>query len=232
MESSEDEAPAPPASRRPARRRGAKAPSDLPAALQPCRLRRSPWAPVLKAGVRAVEVCCGAGELCAALNQRGVAAQGLDVSISPDHDLLGPELDREIRAGVVSGALKYLHFAIPCNTFSPARFPKLRTVRFPRGLANVKEKDRRVLQYANKLTDSLLALAVFAAERGCSISVENPYCSVLWSYDGMLRLMDMNAHVNAVDYCMFGTPYKKPTKFLSVNLALPSINVRCSGLIP
>ena len=188
---------------------------------------------MILAGVHAVEVCCGESMLTSELCKRGIPTQGLDVRISPSHDVLRPQLDAEIRAGILRGDIRYMHVAVPCNTFSPARYPKLRSVECPRGLAwGVSEKDFGILEYANRLTDALLALAIFGAEHGCKITVENPYCSSLWSYDGMLQLMDHQpVFMNAVDYCMLGTPYKKPTKFLSVNLALPSINIRCSGAL-
>ena len=181
-------------------------------------------------GVRALEVCSGESKLTSELCRRGVQAQGLDVRISLSHDVLLPQLGAEIRAGIVRGDIRYVHIAVPCNTFSPARYPKLRSTEYPRGLEEVSVKDSGILEYANRLTDELLALAIFGADHGCRISVENPYCSTLWSYDRVLQLMDRQpVFMNAVDYCMMGMPYKKPTKFLSVNLQLPSINVRCDG---
>jgi len=59
-------------------------------------------------------------------------------------------------------------------------------------------------------------------------TIENPYASVLWAYNGFQQLIANHAaDLNSVDYCMFGRAYKKPTKIVSFNLPMPSTNLRC-----
>jgi hypothetical protein len=80
-------------------------------------------------------------------------------------------------------------------------------------------KNLVVVNYANALTDAMLDLAGFAVARGCLVTIENPNNS------SNQAVVD----VNVVDYCVYGEEYKKPTKIISVNLPLPSVNRRCPG---
>ena len=62
------------------------------------------------------------------------------------------------------------------------------------------------------------------------MALESPYNSILRHCDKFLDLCYIPVvHINVVDYCMLGKPYKKPANKVSVNLLLPRISIRCVG---
>ena len=214
------------------RGRGARAPPDLPAVFMPAQRLPTPWAPLIPGNVQGVEMCSGLrAPLSQALSDRGVPCFPLDFQKNSLHDLLLAPLDAELRVGVAAGQIRYLHLAVPCNTFSAARFPKVRSKQWPRGVPQLSPKNLAVVKYANALTDAMLDLAGFAVAHGCLVSIENPNSSSLWTYPAMVAFFGDQAvvDVNVVDYCEYGEVYKKPTKIISVNLPLPSVNRRCRG---
>ena len=212
--------------------RAARSPPDLPGVFLSAPQLPATWAPLIGANIKAVEACSGLrAPLSAALCDRGVPCLPLDIQKNRAHDLLLAPLNAELRGAIAAGQVRYLHLAVPCNTFSAARFPKVRSQQWPRGVPHLSPKNLTVVKYANTLTDAMLDLAGFASSNGCLVTIENPNNSSLWSYPAMLTFFeDQRAvDVNVVDYCVYGEVYKKPTKFISVNLPLPSVNGRCPG---
>ena len=51
-----------------------------------------------------------------------------------DHDFTQDACVTAIMATIKHYDIKYVHFAIPCNTYSVARYPKLRTKYEPLGI--------------------------------------------------------------------------------------------------
>ena len=184
----------------------------------------------IPAATAALELCCGEAGLTAALNAVGVSAIGLDVKIHETHDIMNPGTEEIIVEALRRGAVRFLHLGVPCNTHSPARYPKLRSRACPRGLPNLLGKDATVVAYSNALTDKLFRLGRVALENGAAVTVENPRSSSLWLYDELLHLQDDYASdVYDLHMCGFGQPYLKPTRILAFGVALPSLNRRCSG---
>ena len=62
--------------------------------------------------------------LSQALKDAGIPCNEYDLTISPHHDMSSIRIATKLM-GEVRGA-RYAHFAPPCNSFSMARFPKLR----------------------------------------------------------------------------------------------------------
>ena len=184
----------------------------------------------IPASTTALELCCGEAGLTAALNAAGVSAMGLDVKIHETHDIMNPGTEKIIADALRRGSVRFMHLGVPCNTHSPARYPKLRSRACPRGLPNLSGKDADVVAYSNKLTDKLFRLGRIALEHGAAISIENPRASSLWEYDELLSLQDDYASdVCDLHMCMFGQPYLKPTRILAFGVSLLSLNRRCSG---
>ena len=78
--------------------------------------------------VHALELFCGCGQLTTAINAfAGMRCWGKDIKCSPGHDIMREGEYKLICEAIDSNFLRYLHLAPPCNTFSMARYPKLRT---------------------------------------------------------------------------------------------------------
>ena len=182
----------------------------------------------------ALELCCGEGGLTKALNAAGICAVGLDVKIHESHDIMNSGTRQIILDAFRGGKIQYVHLGIPCNTHSPARYPKLRSKLCPRGLTGLADRDANILQYANDLTDNLIHLGRQALEQGAVISIENPRASTLWSYDLLLSLeADYDSDVHDLHMWMFGEPYLKPTRVQTFGrsgfLQLGGLNRQCLG---
>ncbi len=65
---------------------------------------------------------------------------------------------------------------------------------------------------------------------GVPVTIENPHSSRLWETKWWARISRWpNIDVAVLDYCAFGTPWRKRTRFLSANVILSSIQGRCEG---
>ena len=106
-----------------------------------------------------VEVFAGSQHLSDTFHGNGHRVFPMDVKISIDHDMHGASgqvlllrqlglLERE------TGLKPYVHFAPPCNTYSQARYPRIRSVTHPHGLppSVLTNHDKAVLKHANRIT--------------------------------------------------------------------------------
>jgi hypothetical protein len=186
---------------------------------------------LLPVGLLCLELCCGAtAGLTTSLLALGLPAVGLDYKLSLVHDMLNPALQGLILALVVSRSLKYVHLGIPCNTFSMARWPKLRSQTHPRGKPGLSPEDQAEITYANRLTDFLCSVGHCAADAGVGVSIENPHNSMLWSYDQIVDLVGgRTCDMNVFHSCQYGVKWLKPTRVMCFNIALPGLNKLCDG---
>ena len=105
-----------------------------------------------------------------------------------------------------SGSLIMVHLAPPCATFSRARDrskkTRLRSSRHPEGLPTKEDK----VASANAIARSAFALAVWAAERGFFVSLENPRTSYLWDFLEGEDAGEKHFEDFHFSPCMFGAP--------------------------
>ena len=77
--------------------------------------------------VSTMEVFSGSGNLSNALGHQGFNASAIDIANDPEDDLANPSSVPALVEEVVHTNTRYAHLAPPCNTFSIARYPKIRT---------------------------------------------------------------------------------------------------------
>ena len=130
-----------------------------------------------------------------------------------------------------------LHLGTPCNSFSRARDsgpgpPRLRSDESPLGLPSLwRLGDIQAVNVGNKLMRfSTEALRACLAAH-VPASMENPRLSRIWLCPPIAALMRLRAfNFFIVDFCMCGTPWKKPTGVLAVGLCLEAFDaLRCLG---
>ena len=75
-----------------------------------------------------------------------------------------------------NGGNSYCHFAQPCNTYSSARYPKIRSTQHPNGLPNnfLTARDRVVLARPNRVTKRTLQLMTEFSVAQIPTTMENP----------------------------------------------------------
>ncbi len=141
-----------------------------------------------------------------------------------------------IRSGRVIGLLG----GPPCESWSAARGrpierttgttrngPRQLRNRFaPWGLRDVTPSERKQLHTANQLLRAMIHLMYVAVDEGVSGVMEHPAtpwwspdCASSWLLDEVVRLRRHSAATFVyVDQCCFGACYRKPTRFLCINL--------------
>ena len=72
------------------------------------------------------EVFSGVGVLSKACEELGLMSMQFDLLNNESHDMSKAANMELIKSMLLTNGVKYCHFAPPCNTFSAARFPKLR----------------------------------------------------------------------------------------------------------
>ena len=107
--------------------------------------------PKARLRLAALELFSGSGRLAGALRRRGWEVTELDLSLSADHDLLRPALQRKILASVKRGETQYVHLGPPCSSFSVARTPPVRNRKYPYGVPKLSPLDTEKLTAGNAL---------------------------------------------------------------------------------
>ena len=88
----------------------------------------SPVKAIEPRGIHVAEFFAGSGNLGAALARQGFTVAAFDLKISTSHDFTNCDKVQRMVDGALQKDTKYAHFAPPCNSFSIARWPKLRLV--------------------------------------------------------------------------------------------------------
>ena len=82
-----------------------------------------------KKQINALEIFAGSGHLTSAINRyTGVKCWSKDIRRCALEDLTRPEEWEMICSAIDTHFLDYIHLAPPCNTYSTARWPKIRNV--------------------------------------------------------------------------------------------------------
>jgi hypothetical protein len=128
------------------------------------------------------EVFSGSRNLSKSLARQGVAdARTFDILDNPGHDISSPANANGITQELLDAKCGYTHFAIPCNTYSVARFPRLRSHAHPEGTPEALTCPRmsEQLRISSAITDNALDMANHLMAAGVAVSIENPTSSSL-----------------------------------------------------
>ena len=92
------------------------------------------------------------------------------------------------------------------------------------------ESERWKIDNGNALMIFIVRLAQTCLSMRCPFAFGNPELSYLWFTDEMIQLAS-NKHVRAAraDFCLDGTPWKKPTTFLCGFCDVATIDAACHG---
>ena len=73
-----------------------------------------------------IEVFAGSGNLSAAVANRGMETMSWDLQDGPACDMSQDCVVQDLTDRAVLSGARYVHFAPPCNTYSTARWPRIR----------------------------------------------------------------------------------------------------------
>ena len=165
-----------------------------------------------------LELFAGKASVTLAMLMEGVPA------VRPWDSCFGPEYDVLLQARLLllfamSGRLAAVHLGLPCQSWTWARSPAVRSWWHVWGMPSLFGSRSEKVDTGNLL---LLWTADFCwvlHSRGCFWSIENPYWSWVWATVPMWTLyMLHNVSSVLVYYDQFGVAYAKPMLFLHLSL--------------
>ena len=181
----------------------------------------------LYSSVKFVELFAGAAGLTSAVDSAGLPVLPPNEVDLGGTDFRDPEqveklkqLMRELAEAEGTdkekGALRklFIHLAPPCSTFSKAKDRSWRTrVRSRAQPIGIPPRSKKVKD-ANKIAKECILFARWAwKELGATVVMENPDHSYIWLYGIPFFGNHRNYKDVRMSYCMYGTEYKKPTRF-------------------
>eukprot|EP00435_Cladocopium_sp_Y103_P071851 s87_g38.t1 len=171
----------------------------------------------------------GVAKCCVARGKTWVLC--FDLKHDPGEDLLLPPVQDKLVKLVTLGAFFAMGAAPVCASFSMAVTPPCRSPEFPEGLPDVSEKQMLKNWQGNQMLAFVQRLILLFLEFGGLFWCENPDGSWMWrqrgelSWDKILGFPDVGDL--RLDFCRFGTPWRKRTRFRT-NLHVRGSKVFCN----
>ena len=128
------------------------------------------------------------------------------------------------------GAIKAVGSALVCRSFSAAVTPPVRTRRYPRGVPWASSSMREKIAEGNAMSDfdCKVRAECEAAEPVVFYWTENPDSSFLWQLPKFREFRDpASGAVCRVDFCRFGTPWRKRTRLATNVPKLGGLRMLC-----
>ena len=91
------------------------------------------------------------------------------------------------------------------------------------------EKDQQRVDDGNDSLRFVTRLIELCLRHNVQVVLENPGSSRVWITPEMCRLLGRASSDNLVDYCAFGTPWRKRTRLVAWSRALERLPPLCSG---
>lgn len=159
-----------------------------------------------------------------------------DIDLGEQYDLCSRANQQRIIHWIQSGMVRGGHLGTPCGSFSrardrPAKPPQLRSDSCPLGLQGLRPADSKKVAIGNLLMRFTVRVLLLALQLGLAFTVENPQKSRLWLCPPFRRLLRRRfVQQQDVEFCAFGTQWKKSTRFVSTHLVLDNLApYRCHG---
>ena len=181
-----------------------------------------------------LEIFSGKGVLSQAARKAGWIA--IEIDIAHGFDVLIPKFKKILLGFIRSKLVTAVHLGVPCSSWSRARDrpngpPRLRSDLEVWGLPALAPHDQKKVDTGNALARLCFRLAAVAMQHGVAGSIENPATSRLWIIPPARRLQTHSRVQSvSVDFCLFGTPWRKRTIILGWDLGLQELACRCSSL--
>lgn len=165
-----------------------------------------------------LELFAGTGRLSSCLRDENVGVlDPIELKKGPVFDMRRRSSKQTILAWIRSGRISVVHLGTPCTVFSRARH-------FIRHIPRAREKERIGLELA------LFSAEVIALCNRYKVqwSLENPRHSRLFEVPILADLLQQPfVHVVDMDFCMYGEPYKKPTRIFTTMEEMLELAKRC-----
>ena len=160
----------------------------------------------------------------------------IDIRWNDEYDLTRPRFQKLVRGWLLAGQVAAVWLGTPCSSFSRARDrpggpPPLRSNACVLGLPGLSDKDALKVQLGNKLMRFSVSVLILCRRLVIPAVMENPATSRLWITPGVKYVACLSgARMFQTDYCQWGVPWRKRTKFLGLHIDLSPIERQCSGV--
>ena len=189
-------------------------------------------------GPCALELFSGSGHFAQSFRQaahvHGLAIFEWDIKWSSQHDLLSSKVQAKVRGWVRGGLVRLVWMGTPCTTFTTMqnmrRGGPLRTEKFPDGVVGLPPHQQAAVTAGNSFLRFSASILSICRRAHIPAIVENPHASGLWRHPVLAPVWKWKETKQfVVDYCAYGTPWRKRTRLLAVWADLSQSSRRCQG---
>ena len=166
-----------------------------------------------------MELFAGSARLSKALSKLNWHVEAWDINFSSACDLSKVNIVNSLIDRIKSGAIQFVHFGLPCNTWSRARKndgrgpgPLRDDTTFLMGFPNLSAVDQGKVKLGNVLLLHTVRLIRACQQANVGWTLENPKTSRVWLTRQLRRLK--HCHFTHVDFCQYKLPWRKSTRFL------------------
>ena len=155
----------------------------------------------------------------------------IDVKSDPRHDLSQPDLQAQVELLISSGIVLAVGAGPPCSSMSIAVTPPIRSREFPYGKPDLPPPMRAKCRAGNLLANWSASIFRLCATLDRAVWVENPDASWMWRLRSWQRIRQNQSGLYGdfrVDYCRFGTRWRKRTRFVT-NTPMRGETCLCKG---
>ncbi len=149
------------------------------------------------------------------------------IDVAGEGVYFGDLLDDSVFHLLISLALRRVvrewHAGPPCKSFGTLRRPRVRSKHFPGGFKVLEPFARE----HNRLAWRTAFLMQLVSQGGNYFSVEQPGSSVMFRLDAFRRLICQGCVITSFCFCQFGSPFKKPSKWLHNKPWLLELECKC-----
>ena len=170
-----------------------------------------------------LDLFAGEGGVAGKWRKLGFKVFEYDVIHGPSYDLTAPALQARILNAMRTKQVLGVMMATPCTSFSVARdrTAVIRNRKFPWKLPHhqLSPKDAVKVDIGNACARATLKFTRACNRHSIPWAVENPHSSKLWLLPEFERLAcDPHTQVKVVDFCAYGTPWRKRTRLMFGNV--------------
>lgn len=170
-----------------------------------------------------MDLFAGEAGVSKAAERLGYRAKFWDIIHGINHDLTRGAVKKRIFRELRRGKVLAVMMAPVCTSFSVARdrTQVIRNRQFPYGIPArfLSEKDQQKIQLGNEVFMTVYEVALLCVALGIPFIIENPLSSKAWYLPEMEHLLSLQCcSFVHTDFCMWGTPWKKPTGLLCGHL--------------
>ena len=179
-----------------------------------------------------IDLFSGSGGVCRELCRlTGRWVVSYDIIHGSSEDLLKPVVQDEVLSLIDSGAILGVGAAPVCSSMSRAITPSWRSAAEPYGIVGLTQAQQKKVSEGNEFAKFVAKVCAACLRRSIPFWVENPVASFLWWIPEVVSISrSPGVGFWTVDFCAFGTPWRKRTRFLTTT-CLAGQKTLCPGCL-